>query len=258
GSNEIERKTIYNFIRRMENIPQPVVVYEAEEPSEFWDLLGGFCDYASDKEFRDADVECTARLFHCSNAKGHFHVEEIIAFCQEDLYPEDVMILDAYSKVFVWIGAQSDVVERQRSLQTVQDYVASDPSGRSVDDTEMLVVKQSFEPAGFKAHFPGWDDDYWSNTRTYEELKEQVLRDISVKQSPPLTVCEAQDAFMATYPVEVLRQPVDKLPYGVDPVHKEKHLTDDEFAKVFGIGREQYEAMVRWKQLELKKRVGLF
>ncbi|KAH7703450.1 scinderin isoform 2, partial [Aphelenchoides avenae] len=116
------------------------------------------------------------------------------------LYPED----DAYSKVFVWIGAQSNVVERQRSLQTVQDYVASDPSGRSVDDTEMLVVKQGFEPADFKAHFPGWDDDYWANTRTYEELKEQVLRDVSLKQSPLVTVCEAQASFTKTYPVDVL------------------------------------------------------
>ncbi|KAH7708137.1 advillin, partial [Aphelenchoides avenae] len=202
---------------------QPLVVYEAEEPPEFWDILGGFCDYASDEEFRDADVERTARLFHCSNASGRFHVEEVIAFTQEDLYAEDVMILDAYSKVFVWVGAQSNVIERQRSLQTVQDYVASDPSGRSVDATHMLVVKQGFEPADFKAHFPGWNDDYWANALTYEELKEQVLRDISAKQSSLVTVCEAQAAFTETYPVEVLRQPVEMLPYGVDPVHKEGH-----------------------------------
>ncbi|KAH7700972.1 advillin-like protein, partial [Aphelenchoides avenae] len=198
---------------------QPIVVYEAEEPSEFWDLLGGICEYSSDEEFRDADVECIARLFHCSNAGGRFHVEEIIAFSQEDLYAEDVTILDAYAKVFVWIGAQSNVVERQRT-PIMHDYVASDPSGRSVDDTEMLVVKQGFEPADFKAHFPGWDDDYCANALTYEELKEQ-LRDISVTQSPPPTACEAQDAFTKTYPVDILRQAVDKLPYGVDPAHKE-------------------------------------
>ena len=54
-----------------------------------------------------------ARLFHCSDAGGKFEVEELFNFNQKDLVEEDVMLLDTYSEIFIWIGNESNAEERR-------------------------------------------------------------------------------------------------------------------------------------------------
>lgn len=38
----------------------------------------------------------------------------------QDLVPEDVMLLDTYNQVFVWIGRGANEVEKKEGLQTAQ------------------------------------------------------------------------------------------------------------------------------------------
>ena len=38
----------------------------------------------------------------------------------------------------------------------------TDPSGRKVDDTDMLVIKQGYEPLMFTGYFDFWDDNKFS------------------------------------------------------------------------------------------------
>lgn len=47
-----------------------------------------------------------------SNATGRMKVEEVPAFAQADLADEDVMLLDTYTTVFVWVGAGANAAER--------------------------------------------------------------------------------------------------------------------------------------------------
>ena len=56
----------------------------------------------------------------------------------QDLIEEDVMILDTYSEVFVWIGRGANDVEKKESLRTAQEYINTDPSGRDIDSTILL------------------------------------------------------------------------------------------------------------------------
>lgn len=81
------------------------------------------------------------RLFQCSNASGSFRVEEIVDFTQEDLIEDDVMLLDTYDQVFVWVGKGANAVEKQQSLKTAVEYVKSDPAGRDLDSTQLLQVR---------------------------------------------------------------------------------------------------------------------
>jgi len=81
------------------------VIQEGNETDGFWTLLGGKKPYADNPEFEQHDIK--ARLFQCSDATGIFKVDEIMNFCQDDLINDDVMILDAYHEVFVWIGDKS-------------------------------------------------------------------------------------------------------------------------------------------------------
>ena len=48
------------------------------------------------------------------------------------------------------------------------------------------------------------------------------------------------------------------LPNGVDPARIEQYLAAEEFTDKFGITKEEYSASPRWKQIDMKKDVGLF
>ena len=47
-------------------------------------------------------------------------------------------------------------------------------------------------------------------------------------------------------------------PVGVDPAHREAHLTEEDFEKHFKMTREAFGDLAGWKQLQLKKKLGLF
>ena len=81
------------------------------------------------------------RLFQCSNASGGFRVEEIPEFTQEDLIEDDVMILDTFDQVFVWVGKNANAEEKEMSLKTAVEYIKSDPAERDLDSTPLLQVR---------------------------------------------------------------------------------------------------------------------
>ena len=58
----------------------------------------------------------------------------------QDLIEEDVMILDTYSEVYVWIGRGANEVEKKESLKAAVDYIKTDPSNRDLDSTLLLQV----------------------------------------------------------------------------------------------------------------------
>ena len=45
---------------------------------------------------------------------------------------------------------------------------------------------------------------------------------------------------------------------GIDLAVKEAYLSDEEFKEVFGKDRDGFAALPRWRQLDAKKRLGLF
>lgn len=47
-------------------------------------------------------------------------------------------------------------------------------------------------------------------------------------------------------------------PVGVDPLHREEALSDDEFLELFNMGREAFEAQPAWKKEKQKKALKLF
>lgn len=47
-------------------------------------------------------------------------------------------------------------------------------------------------------------------------------------------------------------------PSDVDPTKKEEYLTDDVFRDVFGMDRQQFQGLPKWRRMLLKKSANLF
>ncbi|XP_069743529.1 gelsolin a isoform X2 [Narcine bancroftii] len=137
-------------------------IAEGSETDEFWDTLGGKADYRTSPRLQNKLDVHPPRLFACSNKTGHFIIEEVPGEqTQDDLATDDVMILDTWDQVFVWIGKDAHEEEKTEALTSAKAYIETDPANRD-KRTPIIIVKQDFEPPTFTGWFLGWDNDYWS------------------------------------------------------------------------------------------------
>uniref|UniRef100_A0A8C1B500 Gelsolin n=2 Tax=Cyprinus carpio TaxID=7962 RepID=A0A8C1B500_CYPCA len=135
---------------------------EGGEDGSFWDALGGKADYRTSSRLKDKMNAHPPRLFACSNKTGRFIIEEVPGeMTQEDLATDDVMILDTWDQVFVWIGNEAHDEEKTEAMTSAARYIATDPANRD-PRTPIVKIKQGFEPPTFTGWFLGWDHDYWS------------------------------------------------------------------------------------------------
>ncbi|PWA13977.1 hypothetical protein CCH79_00017028, partial [Gambusia affinis] len=138
----------------------PSNVSEGKEPADFWSALGGKKEYQTSKALQSTDRP--PRLFGCSNKTGRLIVEEVPGdFTQSDLATDDVMILDAWDQLFLWVGNEANAEERNGAPKIAKDYVDSDPSGRK--GLPITTIKQGAEPPTFTGWFQAWDAKMWDN-----------------------------------------------------------------------------------------------
>ncbi|XP_062300557.1 advillin isoform X2 [Scomber scombrus] len=259
GSSGDERamaKLVSSVIGQKSHNGSDELVAEGQEPTEFWELLGGKGPYASCKRLKQTVLDHQPRLFECSNKTGRFIVSEVTQFTQDDLSEDDVMLLDTWDQVFLWIGKEANEVERKEAVVTSQEYLRTHPGDRD-QDTPIILIKQGFEPPTFTGWFTAWDPSKWSGGKSYEELKKE-LGDVTV----PVTVIHQEQnsvESLQSFPPEALvNKLANELPEDVDPTQKEKHLSDYDFNNIFGITKDDFASLPQWKQLKLKKEKGLF
>ncbi|KAK2523963.1 Vill [Columba livia] len=152
-------------------------ISEGQEPAEFWEALGGKAPYASEKRFQEQVAHYQPRLFECSNQTGRFIMTEVVGFCQEDLDEDDVMLLDTWEEIFLWIGKASNTYEKNEAIASAKEYLKTHPAGRDLA-TPIILVKQGYEPLNFTGWFNAWDPYKWSDGKSYEEMKNS-LGDVS-------------------------------------------------------------------------------
>jgi len=217
---------------------------EGAEPEEFWKAIGGKASYANASwlflENRDA------RLFHCSDVTGGFRVEEIEAFSQEDLIDSDVMLLDCFQSVFVWIGSKANADEKRNAMEVAQKYVAQATDGRG-SDTPIYLVEAGREPLVFTCQFHAWDGRL-----------QKVHGDSCDKAMAKLVLIDESLAKLqrSQYPLEVLQK--RPLPEGVEASKLVEYLSDEDFFKAFNMDRNAFYKLARWKRDELRHKANLF
>ncbi|XP_040196793.1 advillin [Rana temporaria] len=238
---------------------------EGQETVQFWETLGGKAPYASDKRLQQVNEDVQPRLFECSNKTGRFIVTEITDFNQDDLDTSDVMLLDTWDQIFLWIGSEANEIEKKEAPATALEYLNTHPSGRD-SETSILILKQGFEPPNFRGWFLAWDPLKWSSGKSYEELKkelgdtgaiERITREVNGVVLSPSS--PSPNSVYQCFPLDAIKgKQKHELPEGVDPTKKENYLSDHDFVDTFGMTRGEFSALPAWKQLSLKKGIGLF
>nr|XP_043883030.1 gelsolin-like [Solea senegalensis] len=149
----------------------PTPLDEGDEEDNFWDELGGKEDYCRSPRLKNKMEAHPPRLFACSNKTGNFLMEEVPGeLMQDDLAPDDVMILDTFDQVFIWIGNEAYEEEKTESAAMAVCYIESDPADRD-PCTPIVTVKQGFEPPTFTGWFLGWNTEYWADDPLARYLK---------------------------------------------------------------------------------------
>ncbi|TMS01608.1 Gelsolin [Larimichthys crocea] len=147
----------------------PTMLEEGVEEGAFWDTLGGQDGYKRSPRLKSTMEDHPPRLFACSNKTGNFLMEEVPGeMMQADLAPDDVMVLDTWDQVFVWIGKEALEEEKKEAVSSAVRYIESDPADRD-SGTSIVMVKQGFEPPTFTGWFLGWNHEYWT-TDPLEDL----------------------------------------------------------------------------------------
>nr|XP_023672410.1 gelsolin-like isoform X1 [Paramormyrops kingsleyae] len=138
----------------------PTQVEEGKEPDAFWTALGGKKQYQTSKTLQRTIKP--PRLFGCSNKTGRLIAEEVPGdFTQADLAHDDVMLLDTWDQIFLWIGNEANEVEKTGSPKIAEEYVTTDPSGRR--GVPIVTIKQGAEPPTFTGWFQAWDPTMWDS-----------------------------------------------------------------------------------------------
>ncbi|XP_017280996.1 gelsolin a isoform X1 [Kryptolebias marmoratus] len=141
----------------------PSELFEGGETDQFWGALGGKAAYRTSTRLKDKMDAHPPRLFACSNKTGNFVIEEVPGeMTQDDLAMDDVMILDTWEQVFVWIGNEAQEEEKTEAMASAVRYIETDPASRD-PRTPIVKLKQGFEPPTFTGWFLGWDHDYWTS-----------------------------------------------------------------------------------------------
>ncbi|KAK5872261.1 hypothetical protein PBY51_012977 [Eleginops maclovinus] len=261
GSSGDERamaKEVSSVIGQNSKQGSEEIVAEGQEPFEFWELVGGKAPYANDKRLQETVLDHQPRLFECSNKTGRFILNEVMQFTQDDLNEDDVMLLDTWDQVVLWIGKEANEVERKEAVVTSREYLRTHPGARD-PDTPIVLIKQGFEPPTFTGWFTAWDPSKWSGGKSYEELKKELGDEISPVNVTIEQNCVESEKNFQCFPLDdLVNKLANELPEGVDPTQKEKHLSDSDFNDIFGITKDDFASMPQWKQLKTKKEVGMF
>nr|XP_012311092.1 villin-like protein isoform X3 [Aotus nancymaae] len=144
-------------------------VLEGQEPPHFWEALGGRAPYPSNKRLPEEVPSIQPRLFECSSQMGCLVLAEVVFFSQEDLGQYDVMLLDTWQEIFLWLGGAAGAWKE--AVAWGQEYLKAHPAGRSLA-TPIVLVKQGHEPPTFTGWFFTWDPYKWTPDPSHKEVLE--------------------------------------------------------------------------------------
>lgn len=72
---------------------------------------------------------------------------------------DDIMLLDAYNTIFMWIGNRSNKFERRGATKAAFKYIESIRDGRDKEEVQTVEVEAGKESPAFTTHFIEWKEE---------------------------------------------------------------------------------------------------
>ena len=153
---------VLNAIRNDNRGGRAEIVFVNEDPlnAQFWDALGGHVDSAALPvgEPDDTVTRRPNRMIHISDASGVLTQTEIPLengrLLKSLLDPNDVFIIVASEKLYVWVGSRSTPNEKREATVSAMKFLASEDLPAS---TPIERVSEGMESKMFKSEFALWD-----------------------------------------------------------------------------------------------------
>uniref|UniRef100_H2ZGP5 Gelsolin-like domain-containing protein n=1 Tax=Ciona savignyi TaxID=51511 RepID=H2ZGP5_CIOSA len=189
------------------------VLEEGKETNDFFTSLGGRKEYTNNIIPKEPEVTRGALAFYCCEVDGRYNFKEIYGLTKQDLHSEDIVLIDIYDEVYIWLGSKVVKELASRSFPIAFRYLQQSHA-RGDMKTPVLLVKEGSEPNIFTRFISNWEDvqsDETAETRLTPSDVERLLLNIYG---------------LPTYSVEELST---DCPAGVDPRKKEKYLSERDF-----------------------------
>ncbi|XP_011862595.1 PREDICTED: supervillin-like isoform X2 [Vollenhovia emeryi] len=250
-------------------------VEESREPEGFSKALGGINKklYWS---LETAEIQDhTPKLYHLSSISKKFRATEILCpyradlttpfpFSQDDLYQANqpaLFLLDDKNTIWIWQGWWPDSgtedqsgsktvrwqAERRAAMTTAIRYWRKTRNAQTTN-LPIYLIWAGLEPLQFINLFPEW---------TYRDDVAELNIEDGRNPGEILTAeNELARLTQSTYPpAQLLQRP---LPDGVDPTRLELYLSQQHFRELLGMSKKEFQQLPVWKQVNLKKDIGLF
>ncbi|XP_033197297.2 supervillin isoform X3 [Bombus vancouverensis nearcticus] len=247
---------------------------EGMEPEEFINALGQMNKKLYVSLEKDQLQEHTPRLFHLSSISKEFKSVEMLCphraslptpfpFLQEDLYQVHqpaLFLLDNKNELWIWQGWWPNTGAEDQSGSKAVRWQAERRAAMTMamqywqrihpetNKYPIYLVWAGLEPLQFINLFPTW---------TYRDDIAELNIEDGRNPGEVLTVeSELIRLTQSTYPpAQLLQRP---LPEGVDPTHLELYLSQQHFQEILGMTKEEFQELPVWRQVNLKKEIGLF
>ena len=138
------------------------IINEDLQNEAFWSALGGYVDPNSlpaGESDESVPTKLPNRLLHVSDASGELVQTEVdlgpkAVLSKELLISDDVFIVLASEKVYVWVGRKSSPDEKLGATNLAMRFISA--AGLPAN-TPLERVSDGFESSAFKAEFARWD-----------------------------------------------------------------------------------------------------
>ncbi|GAM20889.1 hypothetical protein SAMD00019534_040640, partial [Acytostelium subglobosum LB1] len=228
-------------------------ISEGDEPDGFWKHLDGarnkeqaINDHQQSEGEVAVSVALPPRLFICSNSTGIIEITQEVRYSQDDLDTSKVIILDVHTHLYVWIGTRTSHKTKKLTMETAIEYWRRKQGEGDGDlHSRVLVIEPYQEPLEFKSYFRAWTSNKYPKIRLGMPEKCGVV-----------VMDKLREYQKEVYQYEELL--ADPLPAGVDATKLELYLPDEEFERVIGMSRKEWDKVPSWKRENIKKSVYLY
>ncbi|KAJ3283092.1 hypothetical protein HDU79_009423 [Rhizoclosmatium sp. JEL0117] len=277
GAHGFEREAGLKVASRLCSEKAVKEIQELCEPPGFWTQFGLGVDqsaramyasvpYLMQKAKYTSDFQ--RRLWKLKSGESI----EMSPYTQQDLQEDGIYLLDAFFEIFVWVGraVKHSYKDIHNALTTSLDYAKHVQKiqpvrleyEKSRDELRVWMIRDGHETLEFKSCFVAFDDAVKDLGSEYSFRYFNSLLEASRNRYPGRPRAEYAKGVIerierGIYSVDALRDK-ERLPVGVDIENLERHLADEEFLRLFKTDIETFNGYPSWKQVEMKKKAGLF